>query len=111
MAENGKRGQSNLLQWLGQVPGVLHFAALFYCMLDPETPMKVRACVLFALVYLILPIDLIPDVLLLVFGLGVVDDVAVVYMAYKMAEGHILPRHRSQARAFFHLPEEDLPEQ
>ena len=107
MRDDHQRPGFPLLQWIGRLPGVLHFASLIYCMIDPATPFKIRAFCLFAVVYLVLPIDLIPDFLLLAFGLGVMDDLAVIYMAYKMAETHILPAHRARARAFFQLEEDD----
>ena len=88
---NDKKSTKNysFIQYLGRVPGVLKLTSLIYCALDPETPWSVRAAGLFAVFYLVFPIDLIPDVLTLLFGLGVMDDLAVLYIAYKWAEDHI----------------------
>jgi len=99
---------SSFIQYLGRAPGVLKLASLFYCVADPQTPWTVRAAGLFAAFYLIFPIDLIPDVLIFLLGLGVLDDVAILYMAYKMAESHIQPRHKQQALDLFGLTEQDL---
>ena len=96
-------GGQRFLQTIGRLPGVLKVASLFYCLIDNRTPIMVRLSGLFALIYLIFPIDPIPDVLLFLFGLGVVDDAAVIYMAYKVAEEHILPEHREKALELFNL--------
>lgn len=91
------------LQGFGRLPGVLKVGSLVYCMLDQKTPFMARGMGLFALIYLIFPIDLIPDVFGLLFGLGFADDAAVIYMAYKTAEQHIKPEHVQKARQFFHI--------
>lgn len=59
---------------IGSLPGVLNIASLYYCAVDASTPTFVRLFGLFALFYLAFPIDLIPDVLMLLFGLGALDD-------------------------------------
>lgn len=46
---------------------------LYYVMISPNVPMSVRITIAGALGYLVLPFDLIPDV---VIGLGFTDDVA-----------------------------------
>ena len=55
-----------------------------------DTPWYVKAVVLLALFYLVLPTDLIPDWIL---GLGIVDDLAVVSMlvgaALKLLNKHL----------------------
>lgn len=100
--------KSGLLQYLGRAPGVLKVATMIYCAVDPQTPWTVRAFGLFAMFYLVFPIDFIPDVLFLIFGLGVLDDVAVLYMAYKMTESSIKPQHIAKAHEFFQLEENDI---
>ena len=63
-----------------------------YCKLftHRDTPWYVKAILLLALFYLVLPTDLIPDWL---FGLGIVDDLAVVSMlvgaALKLLNKHL----------------------
>lgn len=91
------------MQLFGRLPGVLKVASLAFAMLDNKTPLIARASVLFAFVYFIFPIDLIPDFLAIIFGLGFLDDAAVFYMAYKAAEGHIRPVHEEKALRFFYL--------
>lgn len=102
---NKSSQKKGFIQILGRVPGVLKIATMFYCAIDDATPWTVRASGLFALFYLAFPIDLIPDVLILALGIGALDDVAVLYMAYKMTEPHIRPIHREKALAFFRLDE------
>ena len=52
------------------------FVSMFFRILvQRETPWRVRALLIAALAYLLLPFDLIPDWIL---GLGIVDDLTVV---------------------------------
>ena len=44
-----------------QVPFMEDVVAGYYCALDPSTPAKVRATLLAALAYFVLPLDTIPD--------------------------------------------------
>ena len=58
-----------------KLPLVRHVLALWNSFLDPATPLPVKATILLAVAYFVLPFDLIPD---LIAGLGFVDDTAVV---------------------------------
>ncbi len=98
--------KSTFLHYLGRTPAILKLVSLFYCITDPLTPWYVRATGLFAAAYVIFPIDLIPDFFFFLLGLGVMDDMAVLYMAYKMAQNHIQPRHIAKAKAFFRLEDD-----
>lgn len=110
MTEREEKSTTNygFHQFVGKIPGVVPVTSLFYCAIDKDTPKGVRFFGLFALFYLAFPVDLIPDVLLIIMGIGALDDIAVLYMAYKFAQSHILPKHRQQALDFFHITEEDL---
>ena len=55
---------------------------LFFCLRDQDTPKYVKAILAGALGYLVLPIDIIPDT---IAGLGWVDDVSVLGIAFKIA--------------------------
>ena len=68
----------------------------YYCALDNETPLRVRASLLGALAYFVLPFDIAPDLLPLI-GYG--DDAAVLAAAVKLVIDHIRPEHRDAARA------------
>jgi uncharacterized membrane protein YkvA (DUF1232 family) len=69
--------------------------AAYYCAFDRETPFQVRAILLGALAYFVMPIDALPDVLPL---LGFTDDAAVLATAIKLVTDSIRPEHREAAR-------------
>ncbi len=64
-------------------------------MRDQDTPKYVKAILAGALGYLVLPIDIIPDT---IAGLGWVDDVAVLGIAFKIANRYIKTSHEEQAK-------------
>lgn len=82
---------------LGRVPFTEDAVAAFYCATDSTTPLAIRATLLGALAYFILPFDVVPDFLL---GLGFTDDAAVLVAAFTAARMHISDSHRRQARAW-----------
>ena len=65
-----------------------------YCAFDRQTPLYVKAALLGAIAYFIVPDDLIPDSIP-VFGLA--DDAAVLAAAMKLFSSHIKPEHRQAA--------------
>ena len=77
------------------IPFAADLLAAYYCTRDPETPLKVRAVLLAALAYFVLPIDVIPD---FIAGLGFGDDAAVLMTAIGMISSHLKPEHREQAQ-------------
>lgn len=79
-----------------QIPFTEDLIAAYYCAMDPASPLRVRATLLGALAYFVLPIDAVPDLLL---GIGFSDDAAVLASAIAMVAMHISPRHREMARA------------
>jgi uncharacterized membrane protein YkvA (DUF1232 family) len=85
---------------LGRYAALVPFAddllAAYYCAFDRETPHAVRAALLGALAYFILPADSIPD---LVPALGFTDDAVVLAAAIKYVSRHITPAHRQAAQA------------
>jgi uncharacterized membrane protein YkvA (DUF1232 family) len=70
--------------------------AAYYCAFDQRTPLQVKAALIGALAYFLLPFDFVPDMLPLV-GYG--DDAAVLLTAIRMVAGHIRDEHRTAARA------------
>jgi len=82
---------------LGRVPFTEEAVAAFHCATDSATPMAIRATLLGALAYFVLPIDAIPDLFL---GLGFTDDAAVLLAAFTAARTHITEAHRERARAW-----------
>ncbi|WP_020693932.1 DUF1232 domain-containing protein [Reyranella massiliensis] len=82
---------------LGRVPFTEDAVAAFYCATDSATPLAIRATLLGALAYFVLPFDAVPDLLL---GLGFTDDAAVLVAAFTAARMHITETHRERARAW-----------
>lgn len=78
-----------------RLPFAEDLLAAYYAAIDRETPRSVRAVLLGALAYFVLPADAIPDVAPL---LGFTDDAAVLAAAMKTLAGHIRPSHRQRAR-------------
>ena len=70
--------------------------AAYYCAFDRDTPLPVKATLVAAIAYFVLPVDAIPDALLV---LGFTDDAVVLATAIKLVTSHILPVHRDAARA------------
>jgi uncharacterized membrane protein YkvA (DUF1232 family) len=77
------------------IPFAEDLVAGYYCALDPATPPRVRAILLGALAYFVLPLDAIPDVLA---GVGFTDDVTVLIATLALVRSHIRPVHREAAR-------------
>ena len=79
---------------------VLPFAedllAAYYCAFDRDTPLQVKAALIGALAYFVLPFDAIPDMLPMI---GFADDAAVLATALKLVASHIRPVHRDAAKA------------
>ena len=68
----------------------------YYCAIDRATPGHVRALLLGALGYFVLPFDAIPDVII---GFGFTDDASVLAAVIATVGRHIHPLHRSRAKA------------
>jgi uncharacterized membrane protein YkvA (DUF1232 family) len=86
---------STLKKAARQIPFVDELVAAYYCAFDPETPARVRATLLAAFAYFVLPLDVIPDLLT---GVGFTDDVTVLLGAIAMVRAHITDAHRAAAR-------------
>ena len=85
----------------GKIPFAEDAAAAYFCAVDPQTPAKVKAILLAALAYFVMPFDVVPD---FIAGLGFTDDAAVLAMAIGLVARQISDRHRSRARAALHIP-------
>ena len=66
-----------------------------YCAFDRQTPLHVKAALIGALAYFVLPADVVPDVLPVI---GYTDDAAMLAGAIKLVASHITPDHREAAR-------------
>jgi len=78
-----------------RLPFAEDLLSAYYCAFDRTTPIQVKAALLGALAYFVLPIDLIPDILPV---LGYADDAAVLATALRLVAAHIRPEHREAAR-------------
>jgi uncharacterized membrane protein YkvA (DUF1232 family) len=81
---------------LGRIPFMDEIVAVWFCARDPATPPKVKAILLGAVAYFVLPFDIVPD---FIAGLGYGDDLAVLIAAIRAVRPHISATHREQARA------------
>ena len=77
------------------IPFADDLVAAYFCALDPATPHRVRAVLLGALAYFIMPFDAIPDFLA---GIGYTDDITVLLAAIALVGSHITAAHREAAR-------------
>ena len=82
---------------LGAVAARIPFAqeaVSAYYARDPNTPPRVKAVLVGALAYFVMPADLVPD---FIIGLGFTDDAAVLLLAAQTVSGHIKEPHRQRA--------------
>jgi uncharacterized membrane protein YkvA (DUF1232 family) len=77
------------------LPFAQDLLAAYYCAFDRETPVQVKAALLGALAYFVLPADAIPDVLPV---LGYTDDALVLATALRMVSDHVRDEHKEAAR-------------
>jgi uncharacterized membrane protein YkvA (DUF1232 family) len=85
----------------GRIPFAEDLLAAYYCAVDRETPTYVRAVLMGAVAYFVVPADLIPD---FIAGFGFSDDATVLLTAVSAVSGQIRARHRRQARKTLHRP-------
>ncbi len=87
-----------------QIPFMEDVVAGYYCAIDSNTPTRVRAILLAALGYFVLPLDSIPDFIL---GFGFSDDFAVLAAAIAAVRSHISETHYALARKI--LSDDEIP--
>ncbi len=80
---------------VGKIPFTEDAVAAYYCAVDRATPLGVKAILMGALAYFIMPVDVIPD---FIAGLGYTDDAAVLIAAIKAIRDNLRPEHRDKAR-------------
>lgn len=78
-----------------RVPFLADALAAYFCAVDPKTPIQVKAVLMAALAYFVLPADLVPDI---VAWLGFTDDAAVFYAALRTIAPHVTDGHRRRAQ-------------
>ncbi len=85
---------SKLRRVAASLPFASDLLTAYYCAFDRDTPLHVKAALLGALAYFVLPFDFIPDMLPV---LGFTDDAAVLATAIRMVASYIQPEHREAA--------------
>jgi len=98
--KNEKTIKQKFWKKLSRVASFIPFAhellSAYYCSIDPATPVRVRAILLAALAYFILPTDIVPD---FIVGLGFTDDATVLTAAIGIISGHITDVHNAKAKS------------
>jgi uncharacterized membrane protein YkvA (DUF1232 family) len=84
-----------LKRFAARVPFAEDLLAAYYCAFDRDTPFQVKAALLGALAYFVLPFDVIPDMMPV---LGFADDAAVLATALRLVASHMRPEHREAAK-------------
>src|SRR4051794_28592866 len=84
-----------LKRFAARIPFTEDLLAAYYCAFDHDTPVQVKAALIGALAYFVLPFDLMPDVMPL---LGFADDAAILATALRMVANHVRPAHREAAK-------------
>ena len=78
-----------------RIPFAEDLLAAYYCAFDRATPLGVKATLVGAIAYFVLPVDAIPDVMPI---LGFTDDAAVLTTALRLVASHVTPEHRTLAQ-------------
>ncbi len=76
------------------IPFARDLVAAYYCMLDQNTPLKIRSLILLPLVYFVVPTDAVPDFIPV---LGLSDDGAVFTGALALFASYLNEEHYAKA--------------
>src|SRR5580704_8227607 len=82
-----------LLREAAQIPFLEDIVTAHYCAFDRQTPLYVKAVLVGAIAYFVLPDKFLPGSLL-----GLADEAAVLAAAFKAVSSHIKPEHRELAQ-------------
>ncbi|PWC82345.1 hypothetical protein TSH100_24050 [Azospirillum sp. TSH100] len=80
---------------LHRIPFLEELVAAYFCATDPATPYRAKAILLGALAYFVLPVDAVPDWLLIA---GFTDDAAVLAAAVQTVRTNLTPAHWARAK-------------
>jgi uncharacterized membrane protein YkvA (DUF1232 family) len=84
-----------LLREAASLPFAEQLLTAHYCAFDRNTPLYVKAILVGAVAYFVVPDRLVPKYVSLV---GLADDAAVLGAAFKAVATHIKPEHREAAQ-------------
>lgn len=90
-----------LRRCLGFIPFAEEAVASYYAAIDPVTPRHIKAAILGALAYFVMPADMIPDLLV---GLGFADDASVFWATWSVVNSHVKESHHAEARRILEQP-------
>src|SRR4051812_31805515 len=90
-----ERFWSKLRSSIARIPFAEDAVAAFYCATYSSTPTKVKAILLGALAYFVMPVDAVPDFIAL---LGFTDDAALLMAAVQTVRANLRPDHYAKAR-------------
>lgn len=79
------------------LPFIRDAIAMYYCLIDKNTPLWVKGIIIAALGYFISPVDAIPDFLPIV-GYG--DDAGVIAAAFASVAAYVTEEHYKKADSF-----------
>lgn len=79
-----------------RIPFTDDLLSAYYCATDPKTPSYVKAILMAAVAYFVVPTDLVPD---FIAGLGFTDDATVLLTAVSTVGSAIKDEHRDKAAA------------
>jgi uncharacterized membrane protein YkvA (DUF1232 family) len=86
---------SKAKRFAARLPFAEDLVAAYYCAFDRQTPVQVKATLMAALAYFMLPFDIAPDLLP---AIGFADDAAVLAAVIRTVATHITPEHREAAQ-------------
>lgn len=92
-----KQFLKKIRRFIAKIPFARTALAMFFALRDPDVPLAAKAPIAGALLYFVLPFDLIPDMIL---GAGFVDDAAVIATAFKAVQSIMQEKHYLQADAY-----------
>ena len=78
----------------GRIPFAEEAVAAWYAVQDPATPRHVKAVLVAALAYFVMPADALPDFMP---ALGFVDDASVFWSVWQMLSKYVTDEHRAKA--------------
>lgn len=90
--------QEYVVSNLDKIPMAKEIVGSYYCMMDTKVPMHIKLIIAAGLAYIILPLDLIPDLTPIV---GYSDDITAFMGVLSIVESHITKEHYQQAQRVF----------
>jgi uncharacterized membrane protein YkvA (DUF1232 family) len=84
----------------GKVPFAVDAVAMYFAMIDDDTPVFAKIEIAAALAYLVMPLDAIPD-FLIPFPVGFTDDAAALAACLGLVAVYVTEKHYRLAREWF----------